>query len=75
MTEGEAKAEGARTLLMTGVKPTQDETLRKNAVHLYTKPGLFKEVNRLMRLDAPANEPEATLSPFIAVLQMAFIKR
>jgi hypothetical protein len=52
-----------------------DDTLRSNAIHLYTRPEIYVEVNRLMRLDIGRNEPTAPLWPFIAILQMAFIKR
>jgi hypothetical protein len=51
-----------------------DEGLRSNAIHLYTRPEIFGAVNRLMRLEIGRNEPTAPLWPYIAILQMAFIK-
>jgi hypothetical protein len=59
-----------------------DETLCRNATHIYTSDDFYQgtnrricaEVDRLMRLDPDHNQPDAKLWPFVAILQMAFIK-
>jgi hypothetical protein len=66
----------AAALLMLGVdtSDTDDERLRENALHLYTRPEGFAEVNRLMRLHTARNKPGAPLWAFVAILQMALVK-
>jgi hypothetical protein len=62
--------------LKAGLKGDEhDEAVRRNAIHIYTRPEIYREANRLMRLDPGHNEPGAPLWPFVAILQMAFIKR
>jgi hypothetical protein len=67
---------GVVDLLRTGVNPDQaeDETLRSNAIHIYTRPEIYREANRLMRLDPDHNEPGAPLWPFVAILQLALVR-
>jgi hypothetical protein len=68
-------AEAAATLLL-GVKTNEadDETLRDNAIHNYTRPEIHQETNRLMRMGSDCNEPEAPLWSFVAIVQMAFVE-
>jgi hypothetical protein len=65
---------GARLLLGVDVSEMDDERLRDNAIHIYTRPEIYRETNRLMRLEIDRNEPGARLRPFVAILQMAFVK-
>jgi hypothetical protein len=61
--------------LKEGLRGKDDDgTLRRNAIHLYTRPEIYEEANRLMRLDPDHNEPEAPLWPFLAILQMALVR-
>jgi hypothetical protein len=69
---GGAEASG---LLSAGVATELDEeALRANTIHLYTRPEIYAEVNRLMRLESGRNEPGSKLWAFVAILQMAFVK-
>jgi hypothetical protein len=81
-TSAVSGADPARGLLECA-NADDDTALRREAIHLYTREGdstkaagkLYQEVNRLMRLDFERNEPEAALWPFVALLQMALVKR
>jgi hypothetical protein len=67
--------EAAATLLLgVDTSESDDERLRDNAIHIYTRPEIYEETNWLMRLESDRNEPEAPLWPFVAILQMAFVK-
>jgi hypothetical protein len=47
-----------------------------DAIYLYTVfEAIQRETNRLLRLPEDANEPDAALWPFVAILQMALMKR
>jgi hypothetical protein len=66
----------AGALLMLGVDTSEagEERLRDNAIQIYTRPEICRETNRLLRLESDHNEPDAPLWPFVAILQMAFVK-
>ena len=67
--------EAAATLLLcVKTNEADDERLRDNAIHIYTRPELYEETNRLMRLESDGNEPEAPLWWLVAILQLAFVK-
>jgi hypothetical protein len=43
-------------------------------MHIHTRPAIYQEANRLMRVESDRNERAAPLWPFVAILQMAFVK-
>jgi hypothetical protein len=64
--------DSAAKQLSEGGASKDRENLRLNAVHLYTREEVYREVNRLLRLPSGANEPTAPLWPYVAILQAAF---
>jgi hypothetical protein len=65
---------GGKLLLGVDASEMDDERLRDNSIHIYTRPEIYRETNRLMRLESGDSEPGARLWPFVAILQMAFVK-